>query len=111
MLLPKEPMVRDRAYLDYLRTAPCLFTGIVGQCEPVHVGTGGKGYKYHDDCAIPLHYQFHRNGHQSGEASMLRDHMPADVVRDALRMYGRHILYEGWVKEGRPAEYRPLFRR
>lgn len=36
---------KDRAYLDWLRTQPCLFTGDP-ETEPAHIGTGGKGLKH-----------------------------------------------------------------
>lgn len=107
----KEIIIEDRRYLDYLQTCHCLFTGERGRCEPVHIGTKGTGKKISDSMAIPLDYRFHRNGHQHGEVSMLREHVPNDVLRDALRLYGHFQLYLPWVEEGRPKIYIPIRER
>jgi hypothetical protein len=96
MPLPKEKQHRDRAYLDWLRDQPCLFTGYSG-CDPMHIGTAGKGLKCHDYWAIPIRHDLHRHiGHQSGEVSMIREYCPDWLLRECLRMYARRI-YDDWA--------------
>ena len=94
MNLLKPKRIRDRAYLDWLRTQPCLFTGDP-ETEPAHIGTGGKGLKAGDDEAIPLSWRLHRLGHQTGETTMIRVHMPDWLLRECLRMYARQ-MYREW---------------
>lgn len=94
LLLPKDKQHRDRAYLDFLHTERCLFTGRLG-CDPMHVGTAGQALKCHDYWAIPVLHELHRIGHQSGEVTMLRTHMPDWLIRDALRLYAEKI-YREW---------------
>jgi hypothetical protein len=98
LLFAKPQRVEDRKYLDWLRTQPCLFTG-GREVEPVHIGTWGKGAKT-DDHAIPLSYQLHRLGHQKGEISMIREHIPDWLLRECLRLYAQRI-YNDW-KATRP---------
>lgn len=87
--------LRDRAYLDYLRTQRCLFTGQIGGVDPVHIGTHARGVKSPDNEAIPLAHHLHENGHQKGEVSMLRREAPNDVIRAAFRALAREI-YRKW---------------
>jgi len=98
----REP-IRDRKYLDYLRTQPCLLTGVTGGdyegVDPMHIGTRGKGLKSADDEAIPVIHHLHSRGHHLGEISMLREHAPDSVLRAAFRALARE-LYKHW-KEGR----------
>lgn len=104
--------IRDKRYIEeYLRTCPCLWTGERGAVEAVHIGTAGKSLKISDSMAIPLHYKFHRQGHQHSEIAMIRQFIPDDVLRDAVRLYGHHKLYLPWVEEGRPAVYKPSWER
>lgn len=90
--------VKDRKYLDWLRTQPCILTGDHGNawCSvvPMHIGTHGKGIKT-DDEALPARADLHTSGHQSGEISMLRRMAPDDVLRDAFRALAREI-YRDW---------------
>ena len=95
LLLPKQQIIRDRKYLDFLRTERCLFTGEL-ECEPAHIGTLGKSIKSSDDHAIPLSWKLHRLGHQHGEVSMLRANMPDWLLRDYLRLYAEK-LYREWA--------------
>ncbi len=97
--VPKLTQLRDRKYLDFLRTQPCLFTGEMGT-EPAHIGTAGKGLKIGDDQAIPLVHWLHRRGHQHGEISMIRANVPDWLLRDALRLYAQQ-MYREW-KDPRP---------
>lgn len=99
----KTPTLRDRAYLDFLRTQPCICTGSYGNdflgVDPAHIGTAGKGIKSPDNEALPLRHDCHRLAHNMGEISFLRMHLPDDVLRAALRALARE-KYREW-KEGR----------
>ena len=62
--------IRDRAYLDFLRTQPCIVTQATGECEPAHLrllGAGGMGQKPGDDLAVSLHWKLHRMQSELGE--------------------------------------------
>lgn len=78
--VPKLNPVRDRNYLDWLRDQPCVLTGWRATensaVDPVHVGTLGKGIKSSDDEALPVWHTLHKLGHDHGEMSMFRKHMP-----------------------------------
>lgn len=98
-----RPIIRDQKYLDYLKTQPCILTGIRGHndretVDPIHIGTAGKGLKRSDDETLPVIHRLHALGHQKGEISMLRQHAPDWLLREAFRAYARQ-LYREW-KEG-----------
>jgi hypothetical protein len=103
LMFPKDNPIRDRKYLDYLRSQSCLLTGFSATetmaVDPMHIGTGGKSLKIGDDCAIPVVHYLHRDGHQSGEISMLREHAPDWLLRECFRAYAQN-LYADW-KAGR----------
>lgn len=43
-MIPKLNPIRDRAYLDHLRTEPCIVSGYRGEgVDPAHIGTLGRG--------------------------------------------------------------------
>ena len=90
---PKLSVVRDRSWLDTLRTYPDLITGTYGNenesVVPAHIGTLGRGIKIGDDNALPLLDRWHKLGHQQGEMSMFRKHLPDHILRDALRALAR----------------------
>ena len=93
-----RPIVRDKAYIKFLRGERCLFTGrratASESVDPMHIGTAGKGIKT-DDEAIPALHSIHMESHQHGEISMLRKRLPDSVLREALRAYARS-LYHDW---------------
>ena len=99
MSLLKSPPLRDRKYLDWLRTQPCIVTGLRARpddaVEACHVGTAGKGIKSGDDEALPMLHSCHAMAHQSGEISYFRKYLPNSVIRAALRAYARE-LYRAW---------------
>lgn len=69
LALPKTPPLRDRKYLDWLRTQPCVVSNC-NETEPAHLRwhtDGGTGMKPSDCYAFPLHYSLHRKQHQIGE--------------------------------------------
>lgn len=95
---PKSSFVKDRKYLDWLRTQSCLLTGASATqdmaIDPMHVGTAGKGLKA-DDEAIPVIHSLHQQGHSTGEISMLRANAPDWLLREAFRAYARQ-MYRAW---------------
>lgn len=101
-MIPKLPIIRDRAYLDWLHEQPCILTGQRGSAnetvDPAHIGTLGKSIKSSDDEALPILHRFHAEGHQIGEMTMFRKYLPSDVLRAALRAYARE-LYRAWRRE------------
>lgn len=99
LLLPKLKPIRDRRYLDFLKTQPCLFTG-ERETEPAHIGTLGKGIKSGDDEAIPLSWRLHRLGHQHSEIAMIREHIPDWLLRACLRLFAQQMYRE--YKESNP---------
>lgn len=102
MSSPQGPRVQDREYLDHLQTEPCLFTGVRGDeyetVDPMHIGTYARGMKT-DNEAIPVRHRFHSQGHASGEISMIREHAPDWLLREAMRAYARE-MYRGWLEQG-----------
>ena len=94
-------MIRDRKYLDSLRSQPCILTGRRGDdyesVDPMHIGTAGKGLKSSDDEALPVTHSMHVLAHQKGEVSMLRQHAPDWLIREAFRAYARE-LYSQWLR-------------
>jgi hypothetical protein len=99
LMFPKVNPVRDREYLDWLRTQPCIITGRRGDdIDPAHIGTLGKGIKSSDDEAVSLSNEYHRMAHDKGEMSVFRAFLPKDVLRDALRAYARE-RYMKWKQE------------
>lgn len=98
LMFPKQGVVSDRKYLDFLRTQSCLLTGFSATetmaVDPMHVGTAGKGIKT-DDEAIPVVHYLHRQGHASGEVTMLRENAPDWLIRECFRAYARE-QYRKW---------------
>lgn len=99
--IPKQNPIRDRAYLTWLRTQPCIVSGYTGEdVDPAHIGTLGRGIKSGDDEALPLRHIYHMQGHGSGEMSMFRQCLPDDVLRAALRAYARELYREYRIEHG-----------
>lgn len=98
-MLPKDKPLRDRRYLDYLRTRPCVCTGRVASetmaVDPAHLGTAGKGLKAPDDEAVPLLHSMHQLCHQVGEAFILRGRLRPWVVARAEHAYFRNLAERG----------------
>lgn len=89
-------VLRDRKYLDYLRSQPCIFTGMRGS-DPMHIGTAGKAVKSPDNEALPVLHEIHSEAHQRGEMTVIRENMPDWLLREMLRCYAR-AEYEKWKK-------------
>ena len=89
---PKLNLVRDRKYLDWLRTQPCLIEGTRNPTvEAAHISTAGKGIKSGDDETIPLSHEHHAKAHSLGEVRYLFDHLPLSILRTMVKMYAREM--------------------
>lgn len=101
-MIPKNIPIRDRKYLDYLRTQPCIVTGHrttdYEGVDPAHIGTAGKSLKSGDDEALPLSHTIHDECHRRGEMTVLREKLPNNVLRAALRALAREG-YREWRNE------------
>lgn len=99
---PKNPPLRDRAWLDHLHGERCVLTGELGNAsetiDPMHIGAY-KGMKRGDDEALPVMHRFHALAHAKGEVSMLRQHAPDDVIRAAFRALARERYREWKAKQ------------
>lgn len=113
---PKLVIVRDRNWLDELRSRRCLITGQCGHSEetvdPVHIGTTGKGTssKCSDDECIPLLHRFHAQGHDKGEISNLRKLLPDSVMDKALSLFAAWYGYERTRENATNAELKDALR-
>lgn len=98
----KNPPIRDKKYLLWLMTQPCVITGLrateTEAIDPVHIGTAGKGIKSGDDEALPVLHQYHVVAHNSGEMSMFRVSAPDWLLRAAFRAYARE-MYREWKND------------
>lgn len=87
-----DPRYEDRDYLDSLRDQRCVLTGLYARpddaVDPMHIGTLGRNVKSHDFWALPVLHSLHVHAHQKGEATMLRERAPDDVLRAAFRALG-----------------------
>lgn len=94
-MIPKQKPLRDRKYLEHLKTQPCIFTGQRGSdydaIDPMHIGTAGKSLKSGDDETLPVLHSLHVEAHQKGEISMLRKHAPDSLLRLMARAYAREL--------------------
>lgn len=93
--VPKMNVVRDRKYLDWLHTQPCIITGQYGNehetIDPAHIGALGTGIKRSDAEVLPVLHRFHGAGHNGGEVTMWRENLPDYVLLMALRALGREM--------------------
>lgn len=89
-----RPIIRDRKYLDWLRTERCAICGLVGPSDPAHIGTAGKGLKSSDDEALPLCRYHHVVGHTKGEMLLFRNLAPAGLLRAAFRALAREMYQD-----------------
>ena len=99
MLLPKSQPIRDRKYLDWVRTQRCIVTGRA-DVEPAHLrllGAGGVGVKPGDDLVLPLHYEIHRRQSTEGEGAVwlwCANEYPEFYFR--LLQFRAKALYQMW---------------
>lgn len=67
----KQKNIRNRRYLDWLKTQPCYMCGVI-PCDPAHIRRftdGGTGLKPSDCYALPLCRPHHQEQHAIGELS------------------------------------------
>lgn len=101
-------ILRDPAYLKWLRDQRCVFTGRLASeyetVEAMHIGTAGTGIKSPDNETLPALHSIHREAHQKGEVTKLRE-APDDVIRAAFRAYARELYarYKAEHVNGRAA--------
>ena len=102
-LIPKNKPHRDKAWIEHVKTMPCIITGMRAHqyeaVDPMHIGTLGRGVKSHDCWVLPVRHSLHQKGHNMGEVSMLREHSPDWLLRDAFRAYARELYEKEW-KDG-----------
>jgi len=95
----KSVTLRDRKYLDWLRTQRCIVTGRYASeydaVDPCHLGVSGIAMKSPDDEVLPMLHSIHVISHQTGEVSTQRRSIPDDVLMSALRAYARE-MYREW---------------
>lgn len=97
--VPKLNPIRDRRYLDWLRTQPCIVSGVCGpSVDPAHISTMGKGIKSSDDECLPLLNSHHKWAHDHGEMTFWRTQAPDWLLRAALKAYARE-LYQKWLSK------------
>jgi hypothetical protein len=93
MNVRQSSVIRDRAYLDWLRMQPCILTGQRGNdseaVDPAHIGQAGMGMKAGDDLALPVIHGLHLAMHNEGEIAVIRKHAPDWLLREAFRAYAR----------------------
>jgi len=110
-IVKSTAVLRDREYLDWLRTQPCILTGQLGHdaetVDPAHIGTSGKGIKSPDNEALPVIHSLHLEAHNTGEVSMFRKHLPDWLLRDMLRAYARE-MYQDYLMTSDAAVLRLL---
>jgi hypothetical protein len=95
---PKIEPIRDRKWLDFLRTQPCVLTGWAATewdaVDPMHIGTLGRGIKSGDDEALPVKHSLHVRAHNEGEITMFRKHAPDWLIREAMRLYAKKMYQD-----------------
>jgi len=96
--VPKLEIVRDKKWAQgAVRDLPSIVTGLCGPTvEGMHISTLGKSIKSSDAYVLPIEHYYHQLGHEKGEISMLREHLPDYVLRRALQLYAQYELYEPW---------------
>lgn len=69
-------MIRDRKYLNFLHTQPCLFCGELGEGNCGHhlkaCKSGGVGLKAPDNHTVPICWVCHLELHNHGEKTFLK---------------------------------------
>lgn len=93
-----RPIIRDRKFLNYLRTQRCIFTGRRGSdvesVDPAHIGSAGRGIKSSDDEALPVIHSKHLEMHTHGDLTVFRE-APPHILRAAFRALARE-MYREW---------------
>ena len=91
----KRPRAQNPQHLKWLRTLPCIITGLREGTEAAHIRMAdarygkretGKGEKADDRWTVPLNYQLHRAQHSTNER-LWWEQMKVDPCRVALALY------------------------
>lgn len=84
----REQPYRNRAYLNHVRTLPCIISGHRGEdVDPAHIrrlGGGGLSVKPPDNCVLPLKNELHRLQHNIGEKRFWREQITDALLFEAL---------------------------
>lgn len=100
MLRPKHERLRDQKWMDYLKTQPCILTGVwpteYEGTDAAHIGTAGKGLKGDDNTCLPIAHSIHAGLFPSrGEITTIRTMADDDLIRLMSQAYARE-LYREW---------------
>lgn len=94
----KQKVIRDKRHLEFIRTLPCVKTGVIG-VEAAHLRAGlpkwkkgGMGYKPCDSCVLPLSHEAHAMQHRIGEESFWGGYMG---LKEAYELSQLLWLYTG----------------
>lgn len=90
--MKKKTCHRDAAYLDYIRSQPCMVSGSTLEVVAHHVrclGGGGMGIKPSDYLCVPLTAELHAQLHQMGEWTFYEQNMID--IESAIKM--RLLIY------------------
>lgn len=106
----KQKVIRDRKYLIWLRSQPCILTGFRATeyeaVDPAHIGQAGMGMKSGDDEALPVKHSLHVKMH-GGEISTLRELAPVWLLRAAFRAYAREFYAKYKLSDSRTERKEP----
>ncbi len=101
-MTPTKGILRDPAYLKWLREEPCIISGTRADASEsvvaAHIGTAGKGIKAHDYWALPMLNSVHQRCHNEGEITVLRMTSSDSLIRMAFRALARE-MYEDYLRE------------
>lgn len=99
---PKQNLIRDKAYLKWVRSQPCCITGRMGDdIDPAHIRYGlggGVGLKSSDDTTLPLSNNLHRYSHDIGEISFWLEKITPDLLMRSLKALAREN-YRNYLEE------------
>jgi len=89
---PKPSTPRDRPYLDWLRTQPCVACAFPHGCDPSHHGRHGMGIKASDLDAVSLCRRCHDHWEQGAPRRILgRENLDEDATTEWLRQQARTL--------------------
>ena len=80
---------RDRQYLDFIATLPCILCGKPGPSDPHHTASGGMGITGSDYSAIPVCREHHTEIHNTGGKASFCE---AEVLEQAIERL-QHIYF------------------
>ena len=105
-MLKKRKALRDRVYLDYVRSFPCAWCRRGQPSEPHHFMErgGGMGMKVDDHYTVPLCRECHQQWHTEGHVG--------DLDRSStVTMFYREqaILLSHWLRQRGAKDSEDLF--